>query len=467
MELSRTTGIHAFEKFLLGDGVLSALFANDSAAAEKLMEKMGLPSSSLKPWDACFYHHLKTHEALFREDLKEASLHADLALKFCDDTGVLFSKVLCQLGKAHVLHALGKGREAAEDLTETLKLARQIKSKKWEYFALMAEALFALDRGEEASCLAILRRTLAMGREEEYLVTFIDQPSAMARLCEKALEAGIEVEYVQELIRRRNLTTEKPPLHLENWPWPIKIYTLGRFELIKDGKPIRFSRKAQQKPLSLHKVLIALGGREVREDQIEDALWPEADGDSAHHSFEMTLHRLRKLICDEKAIQYREGRVTLYPEYSWVDVWAFEGITGRVDSKQREGMTETAVLLTQKAIEMYGGPFLAGEVEQSWMISIRERVRRKFLRNVSWLGHYWEESQRWERALECYERGLEVDEPAEELYRRLIMCYQRLDRKAEALSVYNCCKKTLSSALGIEPSPETQALYQKILTENR
>jgi DNA-binding SARP family transcriptional activator len=60
-----------------------------------------------------------------------------------------------------------------------------------------------------------------------------------------------------------------------------------------------------------------------------------------------------------------------------------------------------------------------------------------------------------------------VDELAEELYRRLIMCYQRLDRKAEALSVYNRCKKTLSSALGIEPSPETQALYQKILTENR
>jgi hypothetical protein len=107
LELSRTTGIHVFEKFLLGEGVLSALFANDSATAEKLLEKMGSPSSNLRPWDACFYHHLRTHEALFREDLKEASLHTDLALKFCEDTGVIFSKVLCQLEKAHVLHALG------------------------------------------------------------------------------------------------------------------------------------------------------------------------------------------------------------------------------------------------------------------------------------------------------------------------------------------------------------------------
>jgi len=467
LELSRHAGIHVYENFLRGYGAANAFSMSDFTTAEIFLEKMAPPSEALKPWDACFYHHLRTLEALTKASMKQAALHADLALKFCKDMGNPFSLVQCNLAKAHVLHQFGKDGEANEYLAHSLEMARKMKSRLWEFYGLFAQALFALDQGKDASCLVFLRKALEMGKEEGYINTFIREPSAMARIYARALDAGIEVEYVQELIRRRNLTTEKPPLHLENWPWPIKIYTLGRFELIKDGKPIRFSRKAQQKPLSLLKVLIALGGREVREDQIEDALWPEADGDSAHHSFEMTLHRLRKLICDEKAIQYREGRVTLYPEYSWVDVWAFEGITGRVDSKKREGMTETAVLLTQKAIEMYGGPFLAGEVEQSWMISIRERVRRKFLGNVSWLGHYWEENQRWEKALECYERGLEVDELAEELYRRLIMCYQRLDRKAEALSVYNRCKKTLSSALGIEPSPETQALYQKILTENR
>lgn len=94
----------------------------------------------------------------------------------------------------------------------------------------------------------------------------------MERLCANALDAGIEVEYVQDLIRKRNLIPEKPPLHLENWPWPLKIYTLGRFELLKDGKLIRFSRKVQQKPLALLKALIAFGGKEVRADQIEDTL---------------------------------------------------------------------------------------------------------------------------------------------------------------------------------------------------
>ena len=55
-------------------------------------------------------------------------------------------------------------------------------------------------------------------------------------------------------------------------PWALKIFTLGRFGLLSDGKPVRFTRKAQEKPLALLKALIALGGREVHEEQIADAL---------------------------------------------------------------------------------------------------------------------------------------------------------------------------------------------------
>lgn len=165
----------------------------------------------------------------------------------------------------------------------------------------------ALDKGEEESCLPSLREVLAIGREGKYFDTYIDQRSAMVRLCAKALEAGIEVEYVQELVRIRNLVSEKPPLHLENWPWPFKIYTLGRFELLKDGKSIRFARKTQRRPLALLKALIAFGSKEVREDQTEDVLWPDADGDAAHRSFKTTLQRLRQLLGREDALELKEG----------------------------------------------------------------------------------------------------------------------------------------------------------------
>lgn len=124
LELSRTTGIHVYENFLLGQGVSNAPNTNDLGTAEKLLEKMGLSSSRLRPWDACFYHHLRTREALLRGDLKQAALHTELALKFCTDVGTLFSLVWCNLTKAHAMHAQGKHREATEHLAHSLGIAQ-------------------------------------------------------------------------------------------------------------------------------------------------------------------------------------------------------------------------------------------------------------------------------------------------------------------------------------------------------
>ena len=102
----------------------------------------------------------------------------------------------------------------------------------------------------------MLRKALALGKGGGFLNTVIDQPAVTSRLCMKALEEGIEVPYVQEIIRKRRLIPEKPPLHLENWPWAIKIRTLGRFEFHRDGKPAEYSGKVPKKPLELLKALI-------------------------------------------------------------------------------------------------------------------------------------------------------------------------------------------------------------------
>jgi len=87
----------------------------------------------------------------------------------------------------------------------------------------------------------------------------------LVRLCVKALEANIETKFVQRLIRTRHLVPDAPPIHLEHWPWPLKIYMLGRFALIRDEVQLGFSRKAQGKPLKMLKALIAMGGLEVSE----------------------------------------------------------------------------------------------------------------------------------------------------------------------------------------------------------
>jgi LuxR family maltose regulon positive regulatory protein len=466
LELAQTTGIHIMDHMLLGQGVGSALNAGDHKAVEELLDKMASSLRSFKPWEACFYHLLKTRASLLKGDPRQASLHAEMALKLSDDTGSPMSSVRCHLASAHAMHELGKAHEAADHLARALTISQQIKGKNTEFCALLAVALVALDQGKRSSALIPLQKALAIGKEEGYFITLIDRPFAMARLCVTALEAGVEVEYVQELIRKLNIVSDPPPFHLENWPWPLKIYTLGSFRLLKENSPIQFSRKTQQRPLSMLKALIALGGKEVKEDQISDALWPEADGDVAHESFATNLHRLRRLIGLEKAIQLREGRLSLDEKFCWVDAWAFESLLHQADTQWKDGRVDRAIQLNEKAIQTYEGPFLAREIEQPWTSSISERLRSKFLGTVIKSGDHFQQAGQWERALECYERGLEVDDLAEEFYQGLMTCYYHLGQQTKALSSYNRCKKVLSATLRINPSPKTESIFRSIM-ENR
>ncbi|MGE5173267.1 MAG: AfsR/SARP family transcriptional regulator, partial [Betaproteobacteria bacterium] len=342
-----------------------------------------------------------------------------------------------------------------------------------EFRCLLAEAQFALDRGEKVRARDFLRKAMALGKEQGYLNTYFWLPSVMARLCVEALDAGIETDYVQNLIRKRNLIPEAPPLECENWPWPLRLHTLGGFELKKDGKPIEIP----QKPLSLLKALISFGGREVAGERLAYELWADSEGDAAHTSLEVTLHRLRRLIVSEKAIQLKAGNLSLDPHSFWVDVWVLEHIYDKIaqclkraeESKSRkaeqretEARKNEITHLADKALGLYKGHFLPADTSCSWTLAPRESWRSKFLRIITMTGSYLEAIQQCQKAVEYFQKGLEVDCLAEEFYQHLMVCYSQLGRKAEAMAVYNRCCDALSSALGANPSTATKTIYSSL-----
>src|SRR5262249_22738545 len=114
----------------------------------------------------------------------------------------------------------------------------------------------------------------------------------------------------------------------------------------------------------------------------------------------------------------------------------------------------------ERLLRLYRGALFAGEPEEAWQLQPRERRRNRFMRAMTDIGRFWEESGQWNRVLDCYERCLEADPLAEGFYRHLIVCYGVLERRAEAIEAFNRCRKALS-ALGVEPSAETRELYEK------
>ena len=466
LELSQKTGVHGFDYWLLIYALASALNVRDYKTVQEFIVKIDSVVNTFTIWSKSTYHLMRIREALSRKDIGQACSHVEMASELINNVKSTLSIVFLDVARAHVMHELGRHKEAEDHLSNAFSIVSKSSNNYMKFLILLAKARFAFDEKDEATGLSSLREGFALGREGGFIETYIDEPAVMSMLCAKALEAGIEIEYVHDFIRKRNLNTERPKLLLENWPWPLKIYTLGRFEILKDGEPVQFSRKVQQKPLSMLKALIAFGGKDVREDQIMDALWPEADGDMAHQSFSTNLHRLRQLLGYEKAIQRQENKVTLDDRYCWVDVWAFTSILNRADAQWKEGRLDDAIQLMEKAIYIYKGPFLAQEIEKTWKISLNELLRSKFLRSIEKLGQYWQETDQWEKALDYYLKGLEVDDLAEEFYQGLINCYHYLGRIADARKVYQRYRKTFS-ALGFEPSAKIEALYPKILVENR
>jgi two-component SAPR family response regulator len=135
------------------------------------------------------------------------------------------------------------------------------------------------------------------------------------------------------------------------------------------------------------------------------------------------------------------------------------------DVTRGDGEDGKVIQLIEKAINMYQGHFLVDESEKYWTTSYRERLRNKYLVLIIRLGHYLQKIEQWEKAVESYQRALEVDNLAEEFYQHLMICYRHLGQHARAIEVYKRCRMMLTSILGIEPSQKTEAIH-KTLVEN-
>jgi DNA-binding SARP family transcriptional activator len=463
LKISRTTGVHVMDLMLLGYSAACALDIEDLLIAGNELGKMTALLDSAAPFEKAFYHYLRSREASIRNNLSLAAHHAKLASKLIGMSGRDFNFGLCWLREATTLYQLGEYQQADRLQKNTLSIARRSESGILESKALFTGAYFALDRGDETSSLNLLQKALSMAKELQYYFNYDDDPAMTAKLCATALEAGVEVDYVQEIIRKRKLIFDDPPLHLENWPWAVQIFTLRRFELVINGKPFKFLKKAQKKPLEMLKVLVSFGeGQKVNKIQLSDILWPDADGDKAQQSFDTTLHRLRQLLGHDRAIILREGRLTLDLRYCWVDSMVFERILKQTEDYAEKEERKSAIQLLEKAVALYKGPFLSGEEDAPWTISYNERLRSKFLRCIEKLGNYLEEEGELNRAVDCFQKAIDVEDVAEVFYQRLMICLKQLGRRTDALSVYQRCKKTLSSSLALEPSPETKAIRESL-----
>ena len=476
LSVARASGVPAMEAQLMAYAAAGAICAGNLDAAACILHETEprLPCSPRAVIALC--HFVTAWHRLLRDDAEAALHHAGSALDLAVPMGFRFLEGLARYGMAQVQYRRGEARDARLHLAKASRTGRAMKSGLLEYMCLLSAAHAALDAKRTGEARTLLRRSLALGRKREYSFFLFWQPQVMARLCAAALDAGIEVPYVRDLIRKRGLTPDEPRACSDAWPWPVKVRTLGTFEVLRDGVPLRFSGKVPHKPLALLKALIAHGG-EMGIDQAAFALWPDVEGDRAHKACEIAILRLRKVLGLDKAVRLHEGRLTLDPRYCRVDSWALEQCIARADDAwsaldrpagggARSRTAEAnALQLTENVLHLYPGHFLPADSGQPWIVPCRERLRSRIIRAIMRLGTHLELTGQWSRAAECYQKGIETDGLVEQFYHRLMVCHHQLRQRAEVMRDYEHCRAALASDLGIAPSPATDDLYRDLMKD--
>jgi DNA-binding SARP family transcriptional activator len=75
----------------------------------------------------------------------------------------------------------------------------------------------------------------------------------------------------------------------------------------------------------------------------------------------------------------------------------------------------------------------------------------------------YETQGRPKKASEAYKMVIKTDPICEAAYQKLMLIYSNIGMRAEALKVYEDCRKALNREIGVEPSRLTSSIYKKII----
>lgn len=234
------------------------------------------------------------------------------------------------------------------------------------------------------------------------------------------------------------------------------IRTLGTvaFELNGRSLTTTLSRKAQT-------VLIYLAcqQRPVARELLTTLLWPDSAVEQGMTNLRKTLLELRRLLPEHLLIERQTvGMVT---SGVWLDV--AELIHCLQDTRATEEMRATAVAL-------YRGPFLAdfplahNPDLTAWAALGREQYQQIIIHALHRLVDDCQRQRRYAAGI-AYARQLVGMEPLSEAASRALMLLLARGGQAQgALAEYERCRQQLAADLGVEPTENTQSLFDCIAT---
>ena len=238
----------------------------------------------------------------------------------------------------------------------------------------------------------------------------------------------------------------------------LELSLLGQVEIRRDDEPLNGFVSAKAEALLIY---LAVTGRPHRRETLAGLLWGDKSDQRARGNLRKALSNLRQLVSESVAVNgqtvtFNDAAVTCF------DLSAFE-VALAADQAQPDNLPAL-----REAVELYQGDFLAGLVVddalafEEWVLSERERLRHLAIQALYRLSAVYTARGEYAAGIEVTSRLLALEPWQEEAHRQMMTLLARSGQQAAALAQYETCRRILAQELGVEPLPETQALYQRL-----
>ena len=250
----------------------------------------------------------------------------------------------------------------------------------------------------------------------------------------------------------------------------LSLFLFGNPRLERDQRLLKVRRRKSVALLAY----LSVTGRPHNRDALATMLWPEYDQSSARANLRRELSRLKRTVGDE-ILEADRTQARINPEGGlWSDVTAFRSYLEQAQKHDHDDgrLCETCAETLAQAVALYRDDFMAGftlpdcpEFDE-WQFFEAESLRQSLATALQRLIDRHVARGTVEDAIDYGRRWLALDTLHESAHRQLMKLYAWTGQRSAALRQYEELVRLLEEELGVEPDPETTALYETILARH-
>jgi len=229
----------------------------------------------------------------------------------------------------------------------------------------------------------------------------------------------------------------------------LSIQALGHLQITCGGHALT---EFDSKKVAALLVYLACTGRTHPREVLAEFFWEGRTQSQSLANLRVALTSLRKTVGDyvtitRETVSLKEGSAI------WLDVATFEEALSAGELEQ--------------AVDLYQGDFLTGfyvdsQAFEDWALRERERLRLRMHEAVDALIDQYLNQGDYAKGIAHATHLLSLDPLREKTYHHLMRLLADSGEREAALAQYDALTRRLDEELGVEPTPETQALYEQI-----